>query len=66
MVVDALSRVDHLMSTTMLTEVGPLWVQELLNNYVTDLVAQDLLTKLALHSLDEKGFLPMSRYYQVS
>jgi hypothetical protein len=50
----------------MLTEVGPLWVQELLNNYVTDLVAQDLLTKLALHSLDEKGFFPMSRYYQVS
>lgn len=56
MVADALSRVDHLLSTTTLTEVGPLWVQELLNSYVTDPLAQDLLTKLALHSLDEQGF----------
>jgi hypothetical protein len=33
---DALSRVGHLMALQTLTEVKPLWVQEVLNSYVTD------------------------------
>jgi hypothetical protein len=33
---DALPRVGHLMALQTLTEVKPLWVQEVLNSYVTD------------------------------
>jgi hypothetical protein len=38
------------------SHVQPVWLQELLNSYNTDLAAQDLLAKLALHSPDEEGF----------
>lgn len=55
-VADSLSRVGHLCSTTTVSHVQPVWLQELLNSYNTDLAAQDLLAKLALHSPDEAGF----------
>jgi len=32
------------------------WVQELLNSYVTDSQAQQLLAQLAIHSPDSHGF----------
>jgi hypothetical protein len=38
----ALSRVGHFMALQTLTEVKPLWVQEVLNSYVTDDEAQRL------------------------
>jgi hypothetical protein len=53
---DALSRVNHLMALQAISEVRPLWVQEVLNSYATDPHAQDLLTRLAIHSPDEKGY----------
>lgn len=53
---DALSRVNHLMALQAISEVRPLWVQEVLNSYATDPHAQDLLTRLAVHSPDEKGY----------
>jgi hypothetical protein len=39
-----------------LTEVKPLWVQEVLNSYVTDDEAQRLLAELVIHSPNEQGF----------
>jgi hypothetical protein len=54
--VDALSRVGHFMALQTLTEVKPLWVQEVLNSYVTDEEAQRLLAELVLHSPNEQGF----------
>ena len=53
---DALSRVGHFMALQTLTEVKPLWVQEVLNSYVTDEEAQRLLAELVLHSPNEQGF----------
>jgi hypothetical protein len=55
-VVDALSRVGHFMALQTLTKVKPLWVQEVLNSYVTDEEAQRLLAQLVLHSPSEQGF----------
>jgi hypothetical protein len=53
---DALSRIGHVMQIHTVTEVKPAWVQELLNAYVTDKEAQDLLAQLALASPNERGF----------
>jgi hypothetical protein len=53
---DALSRVGHLMSITAISEVQPRWLQEVLNSYITDQMAQNLLTRLVVHSPDEQGF----------
>jgi hypothetical protein len=53
---DALSRVGHFMVLRTLTEVKPLWVQEVLNSYVTDDEAQILLAELVIHSPNEQGF----------
>jgi hypothetical protein len=36
LVVDALSRVNHLLSLQAISEVTPQWVQEVLNSYATD------------------------------
>jgi hypothetical protein len=55
-VADSLSRVGHLCSTTTVSNVQLVWLQEILNNYITDPEAHDLLAKLALHSPDEEGF----------
>jgi hypothetical protein len=37
---DALSRVGHLMAIQGVSEVQPLWIQEVLNSYKTDSSAQ--------------------------
>ena len=41
---DALSRVSYLMALSQVSEVQPLWVQEVLNSYETDMEAQELKT----------------------
>jgi hypothetical protein len=55
-VADALSRVSHLLAISTVSVVQPLWFQEVINSYVTDPVAQDLLAKLSIQSPDEQGF----------
>lgn len=41
---DALSRVGHCISMHKMSEMKPLWVQEVMNSYVTDEEAQQLLS----------------------
>jgi hypothetical protein len=53
---DALSRVGHAMVMQTIVQVQPLWIQDVLNSYVTDVQAQELLGQLAIHSPDEHGF----------
>lgn len=53
---NALSRVGHLLSLQADSEAQPVWVQEVLNSYMTDPKAQELLTRLAIHSPDEEGY----------
>ena len=48
LVADALSRVGQLMSLQAVTEVQPLWIQEILNSYETDSKAQILLAQLCV------------------
>jgi hypothetical protein len=37
---DALSRVGHLMGVTVVSAIQPQWIQEVINSYTTDEVAQ--------------------------
>jgi hypothetical protein len=53
---DGLSRVNHLLALQAISEVQPVWMQKVLNSYVTDPKAQELLTKLSVHSPDDQGF----------
>jgi hypothetical protein len=53
---DALSRVGHAMVMHSVTEVQPVWLQDVLNSYITDMEAQDLLAQLAVHSPSDQGF----------
>jgi hypothetical protein len=53
---DALSRVANVMALQGVSEVQPLWVQEILNSYTTNSKAQQLLIQLAVHSPKEDGF----------
>jgi hypothetical protein len=53
---DALSRVSHLLNVSVRSEAKPLWIQEVLNSYVTDTEAQQLLQQLAIKSPDEQGY----------
>lgn len=55
-VADALSRIPHLMLTQAVSTVQPLWIQEVVNYYATDVQAQELIQQLALHSPNDKGF----------
>lgn len=55
--VDALSRMNHLFAIQAVSEVQPLWVQEVLNSYTTDPKAQELLTQLAIQSPNEQGLM---------
>lgn len=50
---DALSRMGAIQ---VVSASQPVWVQEVLNAYTTDAQAQDLLTKLAISSPDDKGY----------
>jgi hypothetical protein len=53
---DSLSRVGHLMAIQACSEVQPVWIQEIVNSYVTDPDAQRRLTELAVASPDEHGY----------
>ncbi|WVZ64545.1 hypothetical protein U9M48_014045 [Paspalum notatum var. saurae] len=53
---DALSRVAHLFALLAVFEVQLVWLQEVLNSYVTDPQAQQLLAQLAIHNPDSQGF----------
>jgi hypothetical protein len=53
---DALSRVGQVFQLQTVSEARPIWLQEVLNSYVTDAVAQDKLRALAIHSPDAQGF----------
>jgi hypothetical protein len=55
-VADALSRVGFSMSMTSVTEVQPVWVQEVLNSYVTNSMAQMMLQRLVVHNPYEEGY----------
>jgi hypothetical protein len=55
-VADALSRVGAMMELAVLSEVQPVWIQEILNSYETDVEAQELITQLLVHSPNEQGF----------
>lgn len=52
---DALSRIPHVMSLHAISEVRPLWIQEVVNSYATDPVAQELLQQLSIHSSTVDG-----------
>lgn len=54
---DALSRVGHCFSLQAISECKPLWLQEVLNSYATDPAAQLKLSKLALASPDDDGYI---------
>jgi hypothetical protein len=53
---DALSIVGHVMAPLSVYEVTPVWIQEVINSYITDQAAQDLLAQLSVHSPNEQGF----------
>jgi hypothetical protein len=55
-VADALSRVGPLMVMTMISEVQPQWMHEVLNSYFIDPEAQQMLARLSLHSPDNQGY----------
>jgi hypothetical protein len=53
---DALSRIGHCMALQTILEVKHLWIQEILNSYIIDEEAQQLLAKLVIQNPDEHGF----------
>lgn len=53
---DALSRIGHCMDLQTVSEVKPLWIQEILNSYIIDEEAQQLLANLVIQNPDEQGF----------
>lgn len=53
---DALSRVAHLMMLHAVSEATPLWAQQVLNSYHTNIVAQELLQSLAIKSPNDQGY----------
>lgn len=55
-VADALSRVAHLFVAQSISTSKPLWVQEILNSYIVDPMAQSMLQKLALDAKACPGF----------
>ncbi|KAK1693348.1 hypothetical protein QYE76_010045 [Lolium multiflorum] len=53
---DALSRIGHLMTIQATSSVQPVWMQEIVNSYVTDPDAQQRLVQLAIASPDDHGY----------
>jgi hypothetical protein len=53
---DALSRVRNAMVMHSVTKVQPVWLQDVLNSYITDMQAQNLLAQLTVPSPSEHGF----------
>ena len=54
---DALSRVGHMMALQAVSQAQPQWLQAVVNSYVTDARAQDLLAQLAVHSPNAQGYI---------
>jgi hypothetical protein len=54
---DALSRIHPLMQVQALSKVKHVWLQEVINAYATDSVAQELLAQLAITSPNDQGTL---------
>jgi hypothetical protein len=54
--VDVVSRVGHCMALQAVSKVKPLWIQEVINSYITDEEAQQLMAQLLIHSPNEQGF----------
>lgn len=55
-VADALSRVGHAFELSAISGGTPIWLQEVINSYATDVNAQHLLTELAVVSPNAQGF----------
>jgi hypothetical protein len=55
-VVDALSRVAHNFQVSAVSVVVPVWIQEILNSYTVDPVAQQLLQELVVTSPNSQGY----------
>jgi hypothetical protein len=53
---DALSRVANVMTIQGMSAVQPMWIQEVVNSYTSDVDAQQLLTQLVVLSPNEDGF----------
>ena len=56
---DALSRIGHKMSVQAVSVVQPMWLQEVLNSYVVDPEAKQLLQELAVGGSNEQGYTLM-------
>jgi hypothetical protein len=56
LVVDALSRVGHMMAIQVVSIVQPAWVQEVLKSYTTNSHTQQLLQQLAVSNPNPQGF----------
>jgi len=65
-VVDALSRVGHMMAIQAVSLVQPAWIQEVLISYTTGTQAQQLLQRLAVTSLDNQGYILEKRTHMAS
>ena len=52
----ALFRVGHMMALQAVSQAQPQWLQAVVNSYVTDARAQDLLAQLAVHSPNAQGY----------
>jgi hypothetical protein len=55
-IVDALSRVAHYFNISTVSIVVPIWIQEIVNSYVVDPEAQNLLQELAVVSPNASGY----------
>jgi hypothetical protein len=55
-VADALSRMEHMMGLSVLSEIQPIWIQEVVNSYATDEEAQQLITQLLIQCPNKHGF----------
>lgn len=55
-VANVLSRVGAMMELVVISEVQPVWIQEILNSYVTYVESQELITQLLVHSPNEQGY----------
>lgn len=53
---DALSRIGFVTNMASVTEVQPVWVQEVLISYVTNSMAQLMMQRFAIRSPDEEGY----------
>lgn len=53
---NALSRVGAMMELVVISEVQPVWIQEILNSYATYVESLELITQLLVHSPNEQGY----------